>query len=30
MDPPEAENNHALALFDDPNGCDRERGQDCE
>jgi hypothetical protein len=30
MEPPEAKNDHALAFFDDPNRCDRERGQDCE
>jgi hypothetical protein len=30
MEPPEAKNDHALALVDDPNRCDRERGQDCE
>jgi hypothetical protein len=30
MQAPEAKDHHALALFDDPNGCDRERGQDCE
>jgi hypothetical protein len=26
MEAPEAKDHHALALFDDPNGCDRERG----
>jgi len=30
MEPPEAKDDHALALSDDPNGCERERGQDCE
>jgi hypothetical protein len=30
MEPPEAKDDHALALSDDPNGCGRERGQDCE
>jgi hypothetical protein len=30
MEPPEAKDHHALALSDDPNGCGRERRQDCE
>ena len=30
MEPPEAKDDHALALSDDPNRCDRERGQNCE
>jgi hypothetical protein len=30
MEAPEAKDHQALALFDDPHGCDRERGQNCE
>ena len=30
MEPPEAKDDHALALSDDSNGCCCERGQDCE
>ena len=30
MEPPEAKDQHALALSDDSNGCGREHGQGCE